>query len=599
MTWLGLGPDEWTAVRLSLLVASVAALASLPIGIATAYVLARKEFWGKTLLNGLVHLPLILPPVVTGYLLLLSFGRQGPIGAFLDRTLGLVFAFRWTGAALAAGVMAFPLMVRAIRLSIEAVDRKLEAASQTLGASPLWVFLTVTLPLASSRHHRRRDPRLRQGHGRVRSDNYLRLEHSRRDTNTAERDLHLHPGARRRVGCPQADARLDRDRDFGAHRIGGPRPPGRGANRRMTLSFSARHLLGDFQLDARFATSGRLTALFGPSGSGKSTIVNLIAGLERAGEARIEVNGRVLADTSAGVFLPAHRRRIGYVFQDARLLPHLSVRQNLLYGRAFAPKAERPANESEVVGMLGIGHLLARRPASLSGGERQRVAIGRALLSSPRLILMDEPLASLDEARKSEILPYIERLRDEQGIPIVYVSHSVAEVARLATDIVILSHGKAVASGHASEVLEQLENLGGEGREEAGVLLDLVLEAAAGDGLGVYRSAGGTWRLPLIGAAPGTKVRARIRARDVMLATEMPRHISALNVQQGVVESISESEGYEALVRIACGPDRMLARITKHSLRALELAPGSSVYVIVKAVSIAGSSQPSVRPRET
>jgi molybdate transport system permease protein len=148
MTWLGLGPDEWTAVRLSLLVASVATLVSLPIGIAVAYVLARKAFWGKTLVNGLVHLPLIMPPVVTGYLLLLSFGRRGPAGAFLEQTFGLVFAFRWTGAALACGVMAFPLMVRAIRLSVEAIDGRLESASRTLGASPAWVFLTVTLPLA-------------------------------------------------------------------------------------------------------------------------------------------------------------------------------------------------------------------------------------------------------------------------------------------------------------------------------------------------------------------------------------------------------------------------------------------------------------------
>jgi molybdate transport system permease protein len=178
-------PEEWTAVRLSLLIATTATLCSLPFGIAIAWLLARRRFWGKSLLDTVVHLPLILPPVVTGYLLLLSFGRRGPIGSFLAEDFGIVFSFRWTGAALACAIMGFPLLVRAVRLSIEAVDRRLEAAAGTLGAPPLWVFATITLPLMPAGHHRRCDPGLRQVDGRVRRHHHLRLQHSRRDADPA------------------------------------------------------------------------------------------------------------------------------------------------------------------------------------------------------------------------------------------------------------------------------------------------------------------------------------------------------------------------------------------------------------------------------
>ncbi|HRO12272.1 molybdenum ABC transporter ATP-binding protein, partial [Amaricoccus sp.] len=187
----------------------------------------------------------------------------------------------------------------------------------------------------------------------------------------------------------------------------------------MSLAVDVRQRLGAFSLDVAFESAGRLTALFGHSGSGKTTLVNLIAGLSRPGEGRIAIDGHVLVDTATRTFLAPHRRRIGYVFQDARLFPHLTVRQNLAYGRLFSPRRERWADVPRIVEMLGIGELLDRRPARLSGGEKSRVAIGRALAASPRLVLMDEPLASLDEARKAEILPYIERLRDALGIPIL------------------------------------------------------------------------------------------------------------------------------------------------------------------------------------
>lgn len=210
----------------------------------------------------------------------------------------------------------------------------------------------------------------------------------------------------------------------------------------MSLDIAVRHRNGDFTLDLAFRSDARITALFGPSGSGKSTLLNVIAGLTAPDEARVAADGRVLVDTASGIAVPVHRRRVGYVFQDARLFPHLTVARNLTYGRWFTHRAERYGSFDEIVDLLGIRPLLARRPATLSGGEKQRVAIGRALLASPRLLLMDEPLASLDAARKAETLPYLERLRDDLSIPMVYVSHSLDEVRRLTDAIVHLDGGR-------------------------------------------------------------------------------------------------------------------------------------------------------------
>jgi molybdate transport system ATP-binding protein len=354
----------------------------------------------------------------------------------------------------------------------------------------------------------------------------------------------------------------------------------------MSLSVSARHRQGDFTLDVAFESAGRLTAFFGPSGSGKTSLVNLIAGLARPQQARIVVDGRVLTDTASGTILPAHKRRIGYVFQDARLFPHLSVEQNLRYGRFFTPAAERYADFTQVVDLLGIGHLLARRPSGLSGGEKQRVAIGRALLASPKLMLMDEPLAALDDARKAEILPYIERLRDETGIPVIYVSHAVAEVARLATDIVVLAQGRVTASGPAETVLARLDLLPESGRDEGGSVVELeILGQEEAFGLTRLVSRGGQWRFPRIAAEPGARIRARIRARDVMLATQKPEAISALNVLAGKVVAIEAGEGAEALVTLDCNGDAIVARITRQSVAALGLEVGTEAYAIIKTVT--------------
>jgi molybdate transport system ATP-binding protein len=224
----------------------------------------------------------------------------------------------------------------------------------------------------------------------------------------------------------------------------------------MTLDVEARTRLGAFSLDAGFATEGGVTAIFGRSGSGKTTLINIIAGLVRPEHGRVVLDKEVLLDTARGIDMPAYRRRIGYVFQEGRLFPHLNVRQNLLYGRWFAADDIGQESFDAVVEMLALGALLKRGTAKLSGGEKQRVAIGRALLASPRLLLMDEPLSSLDHQRKLEVVPYLERLRDQADVPIIYVSHSVPEVARLATTVVLIEDGKIVASGPTSQMMKRM-----------------------------------------------------------------------------------------------------------------------------------------------
>lgn len=351
----------------------------------------------------------------------------------------------------------------------------------------------------------------------------------------------------------------------------------------MTLSVDAKTRLGQFSLDVSFTSEQGVTALFGRSGSGKTSVIRMIAGLSRPDQGRIVLEDDVVMDAAKGVFLPPHRRRFGYVFQEARLFPHLDVRKNLNYGRWFAPKTGRPDNFDQVVELLGFGGLLERRPGKLSGGEQQRVAIGRALLSSPRLLLMDEPLAALDESRKNEVLPYLERLRDELGLPIVYVSHSVSEVARLADRVVLMKDGRIEAIGGASEVLRDLS---GETREAASVLTGTVEAVDDTHRLARVTTGAGTLLVPAQQAQVGKKVRVLVPARDVMVATSRPEGLSALNILSGTVERIdADGEGMIG-VRIICGSETILARITAFSGGMLGLTPGQAVFAAIKTAAL-------------
>ncbi|MFZ5751620.1 MAG: molybdenum ABC transporter ATP-binding protein [Pseudomonadota bacterium] len=350
------------------------------------------------------------------------------------------------------------------------------------------------------------------------------------------------------------------------------------------LQVALSHDFGTFRLDVDFEAPPGITALFGRSGSGKTSIVNAVAGLLRPDRGRVAIDGWTLLDTGTGIFRPPHRRRLGCIFQEGRLFPHLTVRQNLLYGRWFAPRRSPQEDIGRVVEILGIGHLLARRPGGLSGGERQRVAIGRALLAAPRLILADEPLSALDEPRKAEILPYFERLRDEVRVPILYVSHSPAEVARVATTVVALDAGRIARIGSAAEVLGD-PLLVPMGVRSAGAVIGARLVRQHADGLSELDAGGIRLFLPRVAAAPGATIRLRIAAHDVILSRDRPSGLSALNILPGTVETLHAGDGPGAMVRIATAAGPVLARITRRSAEALGLAPGVAVHAVVKTVA--------------
>ena len=352
------------------------------------------------------------------------------------------------------------------------------------------------------------------------------------------------------------------------------------------IEVSLRHAFKGFTLDAHFTAPAGVTVLFGRSGSGKTTIINAVAGLLTPDEGRIATQDWLLLDTEKRIRLPPHQRRLGYIFQEGRLFPHLTVRQNLAYGAWFAPKNAPREDKDRVIDLLGIGHLLDRRPGALSGGEKQRVAIGRALLSAPRLILADEPLASLDEARKAEILPYFERLRDEVSIPILYVTHSASEVARLATTVVAMDAGRVTAQGPAAEVLGDPAVLP-VGSREAGAVLTARVARHHDDGLTELDAGGIPLFLPRATAAPGEVLRMRISAHDVILSRSRPEGLSALNILPGTVQGIRSGSGPGALIALDTPAGRVLARITRRSVKALDLAPGTQAFAVLKSVSVA------------
>lgn len=353
---------------------------------------------------------------------------------------------------------------------------------------------------------------------------------------------------------------------------------------RLQLQYSG------FALDVDLKLSGRgVTALYGHSGSGKTTCLRCIAGLERAGDGFVQINEQVWQDSRNGVFVPPHKRALGYVFQEASLFPHLSVLANLEFGLKRIPKAQRRVDMAQATQLLGIGHLLDRHPEHLSGGERQRVGIARALLTSPQLLLMDEPLAALDSQRKGEILPYLERLHDQLEIPVLYVSHAQDEVARLADHIVLLSEGKALASGPIGETLARLDlplALG----DDAGV----VINGTASSHDAHYQLL--TLQLPdsplqmrvaHTPLAPGKHLRFKVRARDVSLSLQPGEHSSILNcLPVTVIQEIPADNSAHVLVRLDAAGTPLLARITRYSRDQLHVHPGQALWAQIKAVAV-------------
>ena len=342
-----------------------------------------------------------------------------------------------------------------------------------------------------------------------------------------------------------------------------------------------------FALAVDFTAGSGITALFGESGAGKSTVLNLVAGLLKPDRGRIAVNGTIFTDTEAGVFLPSHKRRIGYVFQDALLFPHLSVRQNLIYGRWFTRAPEAAISLDQVTGLLGIAHLLERRPPTLSGGERQRVAIGRALLASPRILLMDEPLAALDIERKREIIPYILKLRDELRLPILYVSHAIEEVARLADRVILMADGKVKSDGPPQQVLSPKA---GPGDDRFARISILTTESPSYDAkyqLTQVSHPAGRITLPGRIAPAEEAIRVVIRAIDVTLALSKPRELSIRTALRGKVSAFSEPVGAVIMVEITLtGGEILAAAVTRKAVDELGLGEGDQVYCLIKSVSI-------------
>jgi molybdate transport system ATP-binding protein len=347
---------------------------------------------------------------------------------------------------------------------------------------------------------------------------------------------------------------------------------------------------GDFDLEAAFAaeTPG-VTALFGRSGSGKTTLVNLIAGLLTPDRGRISVDGTVLHDSNQGTSLPPQRRRVGYVFQDALLFPHLDVEGNLRYGQQRATPRGTRAELIEAAELLGLRQLLARRPHQLSGGERQRVALGRALLSRPRLLLLDEPLASLDPARREELLPWFEALRDRHAMPIVYVSHEFEEVVRLASQVILLERGRVAAEGDVGRIAMVPELRAVLGPELVGAVVDGQVEAVdAATGLARIRIGRSTVTASGASLRAARPVRVQLLARDLILATVQPAGLSVRNEIEGSIRAIIDDGRDAVLVEVDVGGPVLLARVTRPAAADLALEPGRRVWVLVKALSLRG-----------
>jgi molybdate transport system ATP-binding protein len=359
-----------------------------------------------------------------------------------------------------------------------------------------------------------------------------------------------------------------------------------------------------FALDVTLTLpSSGITALFGPSGCGKTTVLRALAGLERA-SGRVTVGADAWQDDARGIFLPTHQRPLGYVIQEAALFPHLDVRRNLVYGERRIPQAQRQIPLDQAVTLLGIDHLLGRRPATLSGGERQRVAIARALLTSPRLLLMDEPLAALDAARKAEILPYLERLHGELAMPIVYVTHAMDELARLADHLVLMDKGRVLAAGPLGQLLARAD-LPLARADDAGVVLRMQVLAhdtayglshlGAGAGDASARPGSAALWVGAVPKPPGSEVRVRVLARDVSVVRHAATDTSILNVLPVTLLEM-HTDTATALLSLALGhpaPDgalpqgpRLLARITRRSLEALRLQPGDAIHAQIKGVSL-------------
>ncbi|MFH5924232.1 molybdenum ABC transporter ATP-binding protein [Roseomonas xinghualingensis] len=353
-----------------------------------------------------------------------------------------------------------------------------------------------------------------------------------------------------------------------------------------------------FALDAAFTSpTPGVTVVFGPSGCGKSTLLVAVAGLLRPQSGRVELDGTLLLDTATRLIVPPEKRRCGVVFQDARLFPHLSVETNLRYGLRRAPRGAEGPGFEEVVALLGIAHLLHRRPAALSGGERQRVALGRALLSRPHILLMDEPLAALDAPRRAEVLPFLARVRERFRLPILYVTHALDEVDQLADHLVLMEAGRVQAAGPLEDLSTRTDLPLLTARRDGGAVLSCtLLDHDPARGLSRLGFAGGDLRVPLREEAIGTALRMRVRARDVSVAITEPKGLSVQNILPATLESIGPAAPHEAMLRLRLGNAILLSRVTADAVARLELHPGQPLWALVKSAAFSPAASAESAP---
>ena len=349
----------------------------------------------------------------------------------------------------------------------------------------------------------------------------------------------------------------------------------------MNVSVALRHQFDGFDLDVEFESGAGVTAIFGASGAGKSTILNAISGTLRPDWGQVQLDGRALLDTEAGVDVPLHRRRVARVFQQSRLFPHMTVRQNLVYG------GDDPERFDSIVQLLGLDALLARKPATLSGGEQQRVAIGRAVLAGSELLLMDEPLSSLDAARKAEIIPYFRKIQRETNLPVVYVSHDLSEVKALAHRVVLLREGRVHHAGDLIDVFANPALVRMLGHGGAGAFITARVVCHHPDGLSELEASSGRLLLPQVDGVLGSDVTLQINVSDVIISMEPPQGLSALNVLPAVISDVHMGEGPGAIVSLRCGSDVVLARVTKRSFSDLGMAVGQTCHAVIKSMAIA------------
>ena len=356
----------------------------------------------------------------------------------------------------------------------------------------------------------------------------------------------------------------------------------------MSIAVNIEKTMGDFQLNTEFYADIGITAIFGPSCAGKSTLVNLIAGLVKPDTGYIKILNEVIFESQQKINVPANKRGIGFVFQDARLFPHMKVESNLKYSNRFGRKGHL-SSFTEIVEVLNLGLILHRLPGNLSGGEKQRVAIGRALLSNPKILILDEPLTGLDEGLKAEVIPYLEFLRDNFKIPILYISHSQSEVVRLSDRIVVLEKGRILEQGKTLQILSSFSVAKKLGLRDLSSFVEAKVSKHASDGITELDFAGSKLFLPKIDAILGSKVYLRILAKDITLAIEKPKKISALNILQVKVDEVILGNGPGAIVGIEVGGHKLTTRITQRSLNAMNLKLGQTCFAFLKTVSVATS----------